>query len=79
MYKVDTKVMERIRFYDPCDKIFDVSSWHLSRGIDRRPLGQGQDVVRLVVAFVLYSEMTESNKLKEAAEADLLDATGVFK
>ena len=34
--------------------------------------------VRLVVACISYSEMTESSELKEVAEVDLLDASCVY-
>ena len=77
LHKVDTKVMERMRFLCAmrfiCDKIQNLRcltltsfTWHWSLTAWS---------VRFVVAFVSYSEMTESSELKEAAEADLLDAT----
>ena len=77
MYKVDTKVMERIRFLCSTGQTskslmshlaltwltLTSFTWHWSSTARS---------VRLVVAFVSYSEMTESSELKGA---DLLDAT----
>ena len=83
MYKVDTKVMEPIRFLCSIGQtpkslmshlaltwlILTSFTWHWSS------TAQTARSVRVVVAFVsysAYSEMTESSELKEA---DLLDAT----
>ena len=74
MYKVDSKVMERIRFLCFMWKTPKSLRSHQSR--PQSPSYPCPDVVRLVVAFVSYFEMTESSELKEGAGADLLDATG---
>ena len=80
MYKVDTKVMERIRFLcsmgqTPKSLMSHLAltwltltsfTWHWSS------TAETARSVRLAVAFVSYSKITESSELKEA---DLLDAT----
>ena len=54
----------KISDVSPCTDLTDLDIFHLALIVDRSD--------RLVVAFVSYSEMTESSELKEA---DLLDAT----
>ena len=68
--KVDTKVMERMRFLCSMSSMWQTPKSLMSH-LDIFHVALVAWSVRFVVAFVSYSEMTESSELKEAVKADV--------